>query len=360
MSFASRPTLGAPAVQTDLNTAQDKPLTSQPEDSVSCLAFSPQADFLSVGSWDKKVRIYEVSAQGDSQGRALYEHQAPVLCSVWTQDGTKVMSGGCDNALRAFDVQSQQAVQIGQHDGPVSCLASVQVNNGTQNLIVSGSWDKTLKYWDIRQSQPVSTLQLPERAYSMSTAKQLLVVGTAERNLAIVDLNNPGTIFRSLQSNLKCQTRVVSCYPQGDGYAIGSIEGRCSIQYIDPNAASRQFSFKCHRQKAESARAGSETMDVFPVNAIAFHPVFGTFCTAGSDGSLHIWDKESKHRIKQSGLLGGSVSAATFNASGSLLAYAISYDWHKGYQYNTPSYPISVRIHPVIESDVKPRQPPKK
>lgn len=353
MSFGTRPSLAPAAGQTDLNTAQDKLLNGQPEDSVSSLAFSPQADFLSVASWDKKVRIYEVSGQGDSQGRAMYEHQAPVLATKWSSDGTKVLSGGCDNALRAFDVQSQQSVQIGSHDASISCLASVQVNNGSQNLIVSGSWDKTLKYWDIRQSQPVSTIQLPERAYTMDTAKQLLVVGTAERNIVVIDLNNPGSIFRSSQSPLKWQTRVISCYPQGDGYAIGSIEGRCSIQYVDPNAQSRQFSFKCHRQKNESAR--TETMDVYPVNAIAFHPVFGTFCTAGSDGSLHIWDKESRHRIKQSSTLGGAITAATFNASGSLMAYAISYDWFRGYQFNTPQYPISVRIHPVIESDVKPR-----
>ncbi len=55
------------------------------------------------------------------------------------------------------------------------------------------------------------------------------------------------------------------------GYAVGSIEGRVAVEYIDPSAESqkRKFAFKCHRQKADN---GEDT--IFPVNALAFHPRF--------------------------------------------------------------------------------------
>lgn len=52
------------------------------------------------------------------------------------------------------------------------------------------------KYWDGRQSQPVATLNLPERAYAMDALHPLLVIGTAERHIGIVDLNNPGVFFK--------------------------------------------------------------------------------------------------------------------------------------------------------------------
>lgn len=100
-------------------------------------------------------------------------------------------------------------------------------------MVATASWDKTLKYWDLRQQQPVSTVQLPERAYTMDTAKSLLVVGTAERHVCIINLNNPGAIFRTGTSPLKWQTRTIACHPNGDGYSVGSIEGRCGIQYVD-------------------------------------------------------------------------------------------------------------------------------
>lgn len=61
----------------------DVQLENPPEDSISDLAFNPTPtdpkDFLAVSSWDKKVRIYEILANGQGQGKHLYEHDAPVF-----------------------------------------------------------------------------------------------------------------------------------------------------------------------------------------------------------------------------------------------------------------------------------------
>jgi len=35
------------------------------------------------------------------------------------------------------------------------------------NMLVTGSWDKTVKYWDLRSPNPVHTQQMPERVYAM-------------------------------------------------------------------------------------------------------------------------------------------------------------------------------------------------
>jgi mRNA export factor len=77
---------------------------------------------------------------------------------------------------------------------------------------------------------------LPERAYSMDTKDQLLVVGTADRHITIFNLATPDRIYKTLLSPLKFQTRVVSCFSQGNGFAVGSVEGRCAIQYVEDKA----------------------------------------------------------------------------------------------------------------------------
>ena len=335
----------------EINLSNDRVVNNGPEDSISDISFSPQAELLSVASWDKKVRIYEVMASGDTQGRAMYEHQGPVLSGQWFGDGSKVISGGCDNAIRAYDLQSGQSAQVGQHDSPVSSVRCVSVPGAAGPMIASCSWDKTLKYWDMRQQQPVSTIQLPERAYTMDTAKSLLVVGTAERHICIIDLTKPGEIFKTILSPLKWQTRVVSCYPSGNGYAIGSIEGRCAIQYVDPNEQTKSgFSFRCHRQQQTSPR--NESI-IYAVNAISLHPVYGTFTTAGSDGTFHVWDKDARHRLKGPGNAGGPITATAFNRNGSIFAYAVSYDWSKGFQFNTANHPNVVKLHPTTDEEVK-------
>ena len=118
---------------------------------------------------------------------------------------------------------------------------------------------------------------------------------------------------------------------------------------------SLNFSFKCHRDQPR----GNVT-DVYAVNDISFHPQHGTFSTAGSDGTWHYWDKDAKHRLKGYPNVGGSITATKFNKTGTIFAYAISYDWSKGFQGNTASYPTKVMLHPVIPDECKPRPSIKK
>lgn len=80
---------------------------------------------------------------------------------------------------------------------------------------------------------PIATVNLPERAYSMDTKDNLLVVGTADRQVSIFNLSNPTVMYKTLLSPLKYQTRVVSCFTTGNGFAVGSVEGRCAIQYVE-------------------------------------------------------------------------------------------------------------------------------
>lgn len=67
----------------------------------------------------------------------------------------------------------------------------------------------------------------------MDTKDNLLIVGTADRQIAVFNLSNPTTIYKTVMSPLKYQTRVVSCFTTGNGFAIGSVEGRCAIQYVE-------------------------------------------------------------------------------------------------------------------------------
>lgn len=339
----------------DKDLANDIVIQNPADDSISDIAFSPQQDFLfAVSSWDGKVRIWDVQ-NGVPQGRSQFEHAGPVLTTRWSNDGTKVASGGCDNVVKLFDVATSQSQQIGQHDAPVKSLRFVNCGPTNTECLVTGSWDKTIKYWDLRQPQAVSTVMMPERVYSMDNKGPLLVVGTAERHIAIINLSNPGTIFKATQSPLKWQTRVVACYNAGDGYAIGSTEGRCAIRYVDDEMQKKSgFSFKCHRQTSPNRAAGAQSQPlVYPVNSIAFHPIYGTFATAGGDGSFHFWDKDHRHRLKGFPSMQASIPVVNFNRNGSVFAYALSYDWHQGHMNNRPDYPNVIRLHATNDGEVK-------
>ncbi|KAH6639697.1 Poly(A)+ RNA export protein [Boeremia exigua] len=355
-------TAPAPASTTTGDTSKDVEVQQSqlPTDSIQDLQFSPANDFLAVASWDKKVYIYEVAGNG-ANGKWLFECQGHVLGLGWSKDGSRVAAGDSTGHLNIVDFRNVaasgqvQAQQAKAHEEAIKCVRWFQT--GGQDYVATGSWDKTVKFWDLKGAAAVATLQCQDRVYSMDIKDQLLVVATAERHINMINLNEPTKIYKTIISPLKWQTRVVSCFTDASGFAVGSIEGRCAIQYVEDKDTTLNFSFKCHRQQDPSQR---DVAKVYSVNAISFHPQHGTFSTAGSDGTFHFWDKDAKHRLKGYPEVGGSITATAFSRNGDIFAYAVSYDWSKGFSGNTPQYPIKIKLHPVIGDECKPRPGTKK
>ena len=71
------------------------------------------------------------------------------------------------------------------------------------------------------------------------------------------------------------------------GFALGSVEGRVAIQYVNAQNPKDNFTFKCHRSNGVT----NGFQDIYAVNDIAFHPAHGTLATVGSDGRFSFWDK---------------------------------------------------------------------
>lgn len=283
-----------------------------------------------------------------------------------------MVGAGSDKTAKLLDLGSggSAAQQVAAHDAPIRAARFVDVPNSNSAMLVTGSWDKTIKYWDLRTSAPAASITCQERVYAMDVKDKLLVIATADRYVNVVNLDDPGKFFKTMQSPLKHQTRAVSCFKDANGFMIGSIEGRCAFQYINEkdskyvptpeyekhvNPLSLNMSFKCHRDPVVN-----NTITIWTINAISTHPVFGTFSTAGSDGTYHFWDKDARCRLKGYPAVGGSISASAFNSDGTIFSYAVSYDWHKGYATNNPQYPNKIMLHPVIEEEVKPKSPVKK
>lgn len=83
MSFLSA-TSTTPTSNTTGDISKDVALVSPPEDSIADLSFSPTGDFLAVASWDKKMRIYQVTDQGTSEGKAAVDFDGPVMGCAWS------------------------------------------------------------------------------------------------------------------------------------------------------------------------------------------------------------------------------------------------------------------------------------
>jgi mRNA export factor len=268
----------------------------------------------------------------------------PVLNTCFSPDGSTVFSCGADKAVRMWQLggnapPNNVPQQIGVHDAPVRNVGFLR----STNLVVSGGWDAKLKFWDTRSPNPAGVLDVGERVHAMDVRDNLLVVATANRMMIAYDCSGQPREATRKESPLKFQSRCIACFPDCTGFAIGSIEGRVGIHYLQKVAGKESFAFKCHRQDSI----------VYSVNAIAFHNQFGTFATVGSDGVVNFWDKDNKQRLKGFQAIQRTIPCAAFNAQGTLFAYASSYDWSKGSMYLQPGN--EVFIHCVMEDEIRPK-----
>ena len=70
---------------TTSDLSKDATLSMPPEDSISSLSWSPAANFLAVGSWDNKVRIYDITNSQTGTGVAAIDFEGPVLSCDWSK-----------------------------------------------------------------------------------------------------------------------------------------------------------------------------------------------------------------------------------------------------------------------------------
>ncbi|KAI3906412.1 hypothetical protein MKW92_039414 [Papaver armeniacum] len=332
----------------DPNPNKSYEIVPPPGDYISSLCFSPKADYLVATSWDNQVNCWEIRRLGattESVARATVELDLPDLCSAWKDDGMAVFSGGCDKMVKVWPLMSgREPLAVGLHDGPVKEIAWIP----DMNLLATGSWDKTLRYWDLKQPTLVHRQQLPERCYALSVKYPLMVVGTADRNLIVFDLRKPQKELKRIQSPLKCQTRCVAAFPDQQGFLVGSTEGRVGVHHLDDSQRAKNFTFKCHREGKE----------IYSVDSLNFHPVHPTFATAGSDGAFNFWDKYGKRRLKAMSRCQNPIPCSAFNSDGSIYAYAVCYDWTMAAEIPNPSTAkSSIFLHLPQESEVKGKPP---
>lgn len=350
-------TFGATSTPSSANPNKDFEVTSPPDDSVSSLAFSPSTllqNFLIAGSWDNNVRCWEVEQTGKTIPKSMQSMQGPVLDVCWSDDGTKVFMASCDKMVKCWDLNSNQAIQVAVHDAPVKTCHWIKCN--TYSCLMTGSWDKTLKFWDTRTPNPMLTISLPERVYCADVDYPMAVVGTAGRGLIVYQLEGKPQEFKRLDSPLKYQHRCVAIFrdkkKQPTGYALGCVEGRVAIQYVNPSTPKDNFTFKCHRSNDSNGY-----QDIYAVNDIAFHPIHGTLATVGSDGSFNFWDKDARTKLKPSEAMEQSITRCCFNSNGQIFAYAVSYDWSKGHEFYNPTKKNYIFLRSCLD-ELKPRNSP--
>lgn len=308
-----------------------------------------------MSSWDRHVYLYDTVAEPGGKLLRKFEHRAPVLDVCFGRTDDEAFSCGLDWEVRRIDLNTGAQTVLSTHSAPVRNV----LFSPAHSLLVSSSWDSTLHLHHLAHPGDFSTVALPSKPFSLSASPTKLVVAMANRAVNIYELEalaqaaqQGGDVniqpWQQRESSMKYMTRAVACMPNDAGYASSSIEGRVAVEWFDPSEESqaRKYAFKCHRQTVD----GQDV--VYPVHALAFHPVHGTFASGGGDGVVALWDGVAKRRIRQYQRFPASVQTIAFSADGKYVAVGVSPGFEDGID-DVPDGVVKVFIRSLSDTEAQ-------
>lgn len=120
---------------------------------VTAIAFSPDGRYLASASQDRMVHVWDLTQDPPVLKHRLTGHTWAVLCVAFSADSTLLASGGDDNLIYLWDLKTGRSLHTFGHSWSVSSVEFL-----ADGSLVSGSWDHSLKVWQNASDQALATL----------------------------------------------------------------------------------------------------------------------------------------------------------------------------------------------------------
>ncbi|QQC90522.1 WD40 repeat domain-containing protein [Streptomyces alfalfae] len=260
--------------------------------------FSPNGRFLATASYDRTVRLWDVSDRSRPKplGKPLTGHKSWVSSAVFSPDGDTLATASDDGTVRLWDVRDPGHPRplgspLTGHKGAIYLVAFTPDGR----TLASAGDDHTVRLWNVRDpSRPK-----PLRRLTGHTAA----------------------------------VRSVAFSPDGGTLAAGGDNGTIRLWNVtDPH----------HPKPVDKVMTGHTGT----VHSVAFSPDGRTLASGSRDNSIRLWNVRDPRRAKPLGapLTGhtGAVWSVSFNPAGTMLAAASADSTASLWNVRDPAHPSQV------------------
>jgi hypothetical protein len=221
--------------------------------------------------------------------RTLQGHTNAVTAVALAPNGCRVVSASYDKTLRVWDLEKGGTILTLQ--GHTNAVTAVALSPDSCRVI-SGCEDKTLRVWDLEKGETIRTLQGHTSAVAALASTpdgRRVVSGSWDKTLRVWDLETGETI-RTLQGHIDAVT-AVALTPDGCRVVSGSWDKTLRVWDLETGETIRTL------QGHTNA-----------VTAVALSRDGRRIVSCSEDNTLRVWDLETGETIRT---LQGHINAVT-------------------------------------------------
>lgn len=216
-----------------------KPDASVPAftDSFSSISWAPSIpQVFASTAWNGELRVFEVASTG--YGNAIvqkmsFNFQQPAVKCCWNDQSTQIYVGLIDGGIKLYDINSGQVAEVGRHSAAISSLHFVP----GMNTVVSSAYESNIQFWQPGNPNPVMTFNAENKVFTSDFMFPMLVAGTANEKIMIVDINNAGsrTVTDSNDLGKFSQIQSIALNQKCTMFGIASYDGRANLSQMSKN-----------------------------------------------------------------------------------------------------------------------------
>lgn len=281
----------------DVGLSKELGTFGRPGQEMTAVAVNAAGDFLAIGETTGVVTLWKVG--GLQKARILDSHHGTVSSLVFSSDGRKLMTGGKDQVIRVWDVQTGALLRT----LAVSALKDAAIQRIPQYL----SGDKSGKNkWDADQLLSMASEYTEKLSLKLGDGIRMDLGSSAEFQSLRGKSNIVGALAHALDGNLIAggvgdEIRVWSLT---SGTEIGTLSRRSDIvtsisfHMVEPLLASGQINGDVALWDIEQgSRVRTLNGHRTPIRALCFSSKKSLLASGSDAGMIKLWDYDSGREI---------------------------------------------------------------